>query len=263
MKKKLSEVPMDAKIHIDGDNRTWIVKKWTGRDYQIETYYDDGSWMAGKWIPADTIVEVVEREYTKEEIDKIRKEGINTDQEDKTDWEEYMDTIAAKRIIEEWDKKHKDDPEEYNIERCICNHTAIDDGRCDGKGWGMCKKVEYNIEKTMGYNTEKIRKEDPLWYQQIVMDEEDNIKHEIRKYWQYWYMWFQEEIMKQYTLKEDEPYTSLEEILSGVGLSMIVGTNGARDWAIQKAYAKIAKMITDGYTLKQEEIKRREDGTGE
>lgn len=44
--------------------------------------------------------------YTAEDIERIRKYGINADHEDKSPMEDYADTIVAKRIVEEWDAKH-------------------------------------------------------------------------------------------------------------------------------------------------------------
>lgn len=48
------------------------------------------------------------QQYTAEDIERIRQRGINSDQEDKTDWEEYIDAIASKRIIDEYDKNVED-----------------------------------------------------------------------------------------------------------------------------------------------------------
>lgn len=50
--------------------------------------------------------ELYERvEEMKVEIHRLKTEGLNADQEDKTDWEDYIDTIAGSRRIAELEKE--------------------------------------------------------------------------------------------------------------------------------------------------------------
>ena len=44
--------------------------------------------------------------YTAEDIERIRKEGINADQEDKSPYEDYIDAIASNRIISEYEAQN-------------------------------------------------------------------------------------------------------------------------------------------------------------